>query len=262
LIKKKIVKEAMMWIASCRSILLFCLVNIILVNGLVSRHQSPFSSPFVNGLVSRHQFSLSSPFKSSGIQPLFSSKTDSDIKPLWTVENLEDYCDKTGVVVSFTTMGPGYRAVARAKHDETMVLGYVEGFLRPGGAILHLDKMEVFKPVVKKAKQQRPELFDFGGVSFGIGLVMGYRCLLHGQENGCRVAEFLAIDDEEFQHKRLVRYYRRVGFQVIKYVGEDFMDIPDRLIWGGCGTLMREDLDVLIRKWADLLALMKERASV
>lgn len=163
--------------------------------------------------------------------------------------------------MSFTTMGPGYRAVARAKHDEELILGYVEGFLRPGGAILHLDKMEVFKPVVKKAKQQRPELFDFGGVSFGIGLVMGYRCLLHGQQNGCKAAEFLAIDDEEFQHKRLVRYYRRVGFQVIKYVGEDFMDIPDRLVWGGCGTLMREDIDVLIRKWADLIALMKERAS-
>jgi hypothetical protein len=254
-----------MWIASCRSILLFCLGNVILVNGLVSRHhRSPFGSPFVNDLVSSHQSSLTLPFKSSGIQqPLFSSKTDAaEIKPLWTVEDLEDYCDKTGVVMSFTTMGPGYRAVARAKHDETLILGYVEGFLRPGGAILHLDKMEVFKPVVKKAKQQRPELFDFGGISFGIGLVMGYRCLLHGQENGCKVAEFLSIDDEEFQHKRLVRYYRRVGFQVIKYVGEDFMDIPDRLIWGGCGTLMREGIDVLIRKWADLLAVMKERASV
>ena len=81
------------------------------------------------------------------------------------------------------------------------------------------------------------------------------------QEKGCTIAEFLAIDDEDFQHKRLVRYYRRVGFQVVKYVGEEVQDIPDRLVWGGCGTLMKEDISVLIRMWAGLLALMKERAS-
>jgi len=81
------------------------------------------------------------------------------------------------------------------------------------------------------------------------------------QEKGCTIAEFLAIDDEDFQHKRLVRYYRRVGFQVVKYVGEEVQDIPDRLVWGGCGTLMKEDISVLIRKWAGLLALMKQRAS-
>jgi hypothetical protein len=48
---------------------------------------------------------------------------------LWTVDELEDYSDQTGVVISFTTFGPGYKAVARAKHDETLVLGYVEGFV-------------------------------------------------------------------------------------------------------------------------------------
>ena len=47
----------------------------------------------------------------------------------------------------------------------------------------------------------------------------------------------------------------------MKYVGEDVGDIPDRLVWGGCGTLMKEDIDVLIQKWAGLLSLMKERAS-
>jgi hypothetical protein len=81
------------------------------------------------------------------------------------------------------------------------------------------------------------------------------------QEKGCTNAEFLAIDDEEFQHKRLVRYYQRVGFKVIKYVGEDMQDIPARMIWGGCGTLMREDISVLIQKWAGLLGLMVERTS-
>lgn len=99
----------------------------------------------------------------------------------WTLQQLEEYADKTGVVISFTTLGPGYRAVARAKHDESLILGYVEGFVRPSGTILHLDKMEVFQPILKKAKYQMPESFDFGGISFGVGLLAGYRCLLHGK---------------------------------------------------------------------------------
>jgi hypothetical protein len=179
--------------------------------------------------------------------------------PLWTADDVEQYAEERGVIISFTTLGPGYRAVARAKHDESMILGYVEGFVRPTGNILHLDKMEVFKPMVERVKRQQPDSLDFGGISFAIGLLMGYMCLLHGKEKGCNIGEFLAIDDEEFQHKRLVRYYKRVGFRVVKYVGEDITNIPDRLIWGGCGTLMKEDIDVLLRKWAKLLDLAKAR---
>jgi hypothetical protein len=74
-----------------------------------------------------------------------------------------------------------------------------------------------------------------------------------GRDKGKTVGEFLAIDDEERQHRKLVRYYERSGFQVIKYVGDDFMDIPDRMIWGGCGTLMRQDIDILLRRWTTIL---------
>ena len=104
-------------------------------------------------------------------------------QPLWTLDELDDFASDQGVVVSFTTLGPGYRAVARSKTDESLILGYVEGFVRPAGQILHLDKMEVFQPQLKKAKAQANEedgYFDFGGISFGVGLLMGYRCLLHG----------------------------------------------------------------------------------
>jgi hypothetical protein len=180
----------------------------------------------------------------------------------WTLQQLDDYADSVNVTLSWSTLGPGFRVVARAAHNESLILGYVEGFVRPLGQILHLDKMEVFQPMVKKARRELPDnALNFGGVSFGLGLVMGYRCLLHGHLQGCSVAEFLAIDDEAFQHKRLVRYYQRAGFQIVKYVGDDFKDIPDRMVWGGCGTLMREDMDVLSYKWTQLLALMKSKAA-
>lgn len=67
------------------------------------------------------------------------------------------------------------------------------------------------------------------------------------------MAEFLAIDDEDFQHRRLVRYYRRGGFDVVKYVGEEWKDIPDRLVWGGCGTLMSKEVNALLLLWTQIL---------
>lgn len=80
-----------------------------------------------------------------------------------------------------------------------------------------------------------------------------------GVENGCTEAEFLAIDDEDFQHKRLVKFYKNAGFKIIKYVGEDFQDIPDRLVWGGCGTLMRANIGDLLSLWSQLFMKSVER---
>jgi len=122
------------------------------------------------------------------------------------------------------------------------------------GDLLHLDKIEVFKKSVKQAKQENPDGFvSSGGTKLGIGLLLGYRCLLHGLESKCKNAEFLAIDDDDYLHKRLVRYYRSASFKVIKYVGDGIGDIPDRLIWGGRGTLMRQEMNVLLNKWTNMI---------
>jgi hypothetical protein len=181
------------------------------------------------------------------------SSTSSDVETtsstIWTEQQLMDYASKEGVVLSLTTLGPGYRAVVRAKHNETIILGYCEGFLRPGGKVLHLDKMEVFKKTVKLTAKQNPEEFRGGGTLLGVGQLMGYLCLLHGKSNGYTVGEFLAIDDEDKQHRKLVQYYKRSGFKIIKYVGDEAGDIPDRLVWGGRGTLMRENIDTLLKSW-------------
>lgn len=180
---------------------------------------------------------------------------------IWTEQELLEYASQQGVVLSLTTLGPGYRAVARSKHDPLQILGYCEGFLRPGGKVLHLDKMEVFRKMVLRAREENPDGFSSSGTVFGIGILLGFICLLHGRENGYSVGEFLAIDDEESQHRKLVRYYARSGFKIIKYVGDDFKDIPDRLIWGGCGTLMREDISTLLLNWTRLLEKAKSQAS-
>ena len=65
--------------------------------------------------------------------------------------------------------------------------------------------------------------------------------------------EFLAIDDDDYTHKRLIKYYSMFGGKYVKYVGDDFQDIPDRMIWGGCGTLMDAEIDYLLPKWTTMM---------
>jgi hypothetical protein len=66
----------------------------------------------------------------------------------------------------------------------------------------------------------------------------------------CRSARLLAIRDNDLQHRRLVRYFRRLGFSAIREVGAAAADLPLRLVWGGAGLLMRGDCDEgLARSW-------------
>jgi hypothetical protein len=55
----------------------------------------------------------------------------------------------------------------------------------------------------------------------------------------CRTATILAIRDNDLQHRRLVRYFRRLGFEPLRELGAGPLDLAPRLIWGGSGLLMR-----------------------
>ena len=175
------------------------------------------------------------------------------------IEEITTFASKNGVDLQFTTNAArGYRGVAVAKNNKENILGYIEGFIRPGGKILHADKMEIFKSALNEARREEDE-FTGGGTFLGPGLLIAFVCLLHGRENGCEKCEFLAIDDAEFQHKRLVRYYKTAGFEEVRYVGEELKDIPDRLVWGGCGTLMTNDIDKILTKWTRFIRTASKR---
>ena len=63
---------------------------------------------------------------------------------------------------------------------------------------------------------------------------------------------FLAIDDGFHRHQKLVRYFERLGFQRGRRVTDGVLD---RLLWGGCGTVMVGDLaELATRWWQDLQA--------
>jgi len=190
-----------------------------------------------------------SPIRFSGIA---SAETSADVEELLDVEDITTFATENGVTLSFKTIGPGYRGVASAKNDPEHILGYIEGFIRPRGKILHADKMEVFKNALNSARKETDD-FRGGGSFLGPGLLIAYVCLLHGKESGCEECEFLAIDDADFQHKRLTRYYRTAGFKGVRYVGEDLKDLGDRLTWGGCGTLMTGNIDDILAKWSRII---------
>lgn len=57
----------------------------------------------------------------------------------------------------------------------------------------------------------------------------------------CRRVRLLAIRDGERQHRRLVRYFHRFGFQPLRELAAAPTDLLPRLFWGGSGLLMGGD---------------------
>jgi len=70
----------------------------------------------------------------------------------------------------------------------------------------------------------------------------------------CRSARLLAIDDDDRQHRRLVRYFAALGFEPVHALGAGPADLPLRLIWGGAGLLMRGDCAEGLRRSGRRLA--------
>lgn len=64
----------------------------------------------------------------------------------------------------------------------------------------------------------------------------------------CSHARLLAIYDDEGYSKKLVRYFRLIGFNIVKEVGSSPSDLLLRLIWGGAGTLMKGDCRQILDK--------------
>ena len=64
----------------------------------------------------------------------------------------------------------------------------------------------------------------------------------------CRSARLLAIHDDDRQHRRLVRYFERRGFQTLRRVDAALWDLPLRLVWGGSGALMRSEVETVLER--------------
>jgi len=128
--------------------------------------------------------------------------------------------------------------VARPRPGQpALLLGDLKGWALPLADGLHLDTLRVQ-----------------GEHTQGVGPLIWAATFAWALEvTPCRTARLLAIRDGEHQHRRLVRYFRRLGFLPIRPVGAAALDLPLRLVWGGSGLLMRGDCaEGLARAWRQL----------
>ncbi|KAM6575628.1 hypothetical protein CsatA_023955 [Cannabis sativa] len=149
------------------------------------------------------------------------------------------------------TVGPFFRVTAKSLETNNE-LGKAEGIIRVwfGGRILHLDSIRLNKETLGMDKS-----------IFGIGLFIGAVAIRYGYDCGCKKAELLAINDSELYHKKLVKFYRRIGFKVVHEVsGSRLDDIGHMLVWGGVGTRMDALIDELLLKWCTRFKPLKSDA--
>ncbi len=64
----------------------------------------------------------------------------------------------------------------------------------------------------------------------------------------CEEVRLLAIRDEDNQHVRLVRYFEKRGFRLVREVGSKPNDLALRTVWGGAGTLMMANCQEVFSK--------------
>ncbi|MEB3199341.1 MAG: hypothetical protein VKK62_02285 [Synechococcaceae cyanobacterium] len=107
------------------------------------------------------------------------------------------------------------------------LLADLKGWALPSETGLRLDTLRVVG-----SGQGRPQ----PGVA-ALATAAGFAWAL--EATPCRVARILAIHDEARQHRRLVRYFRRLGFTPLRELGAGPGDLAARLVWGGAGLLMQ-----------------------
>ena len=120
-----------------------------------------------------------------------------------------------------------------------LLLGELKGWALPTAAGLQLDTMRV----------QGEDTAAVGPLIWAATFAWAL------EATPCRQATILAIRDSEAQHRRLVRYFRQLGFSPLRELGAGVADLAPRLIWGGAGLLMRADCTEVLRRSARRLGL-------
>lgn len=128
--------------------------------------------------------------------------------------------------------------VGVARPQPLALLGELKGWALPAAAGLRLDTMRV----------QGERTAAVGALIWAASFAWAL------EATPCRRARLLAIRDDEHQHRRLVRYFRQLGFTPLRELGSGAGDLAPRLLWGGAGLLMEGDCAEGLRRSARRLA--------
>ena len=122
--------------------------------------------------------------------------------------------------------------VARRDGERLLLLGELKGWALPSARGLRLDTMLV----------QAGDMAALGPLIWAATVAWAL------EATPCRQATILAIRDSDAQHRRLVRYFRALGFAPLRELAEGPADLAPRLLWGGSGLLMRADCTEVLRR--------------
>jgi len=78
------------------------------------------------------------------------------------------------------------------------------------------------------------------------------------EKKSSKKARLLAIFDSEGYSKKLVRYFKLIGFKIVREVGSSPVDLFLRLVWGGAGTLMTGECIYILKKLEKKLSLIEK----
>jgi hypothetical protein len=128
--------------------------------------------------------------------------------------------------------------------ERLVLLGDLKAWALPSADGLRIDTLQV------AGREQ-------GERDRGVGPLITAACFAWALEaTPCRSGRFLAIRDDARQHRRLVRYFQRLGFEPVRELGAAPWDLPARMVWGGAGLLMRGDCHEVLRRCARRLELI------
>tara|TARA_Y100000589_G_scaffold66432_1_gene58019 strand:+ start:433 stop:942 length:510 start_codon:yes stop_codon:yes gene_type:complete len=122
--------------------------------------------------------------------------------------------------------------VAEVNNNSVKIWGEIKGWTLPIKGGLQLDTLRILNSSPKFVSE----------------LIWATTMAWALEKTSCSFARLLAIYDSEGYSKKLVRYFRLIGFTIVREVGSSPSDLFLRLIWGGAGTLMKGDCYEILRK--------------
>ena len=168
-----------------------------------------------------------------------SSSPEAPTCPNPSLEQLEQEASTRGLLLRLQVSRPaglawGLRVgVARRDGERLLLLGELKGWALPSARGLRLDTMRV----------------QAGDDTAALGPLIWAATFAWALEaTPCRQATILAIRDSDAQHRRLVRYFRALGFAPLRELAAGPADLAPRLLWGGSGLLMRADCAEVLRR--------------
>ena len=163
------------------------------------------------------------------------------------VEELEKIASSIGLLIKIQvrdTLGLCFFriVIAEQKDNKIKIWGEMKGWTYLNKQGIQLDTLRI----LSKSPSFVSELIWATTMAWGI------------EKKSSNKARLLAIYDSEGYSKKLVRYFKLIGFKIVKEVGSNPVDLFLRLVWGGAGTLMNGECISILKKLEKKLSLIEE----